>query len=77
MDPATISGVIGRLIARGYVRQAADIKDARLVVLRLTPSGQTAVSAMKAVASDVSQRTLAPLSVGEATSLLRALAKIG
>ena len=36
MDPATISGVVGRLIARGYVRQSTDLKDARLVVLTLT-----------------------------------------
>ena len=39
MDPATISGVVGRLIARGYVRQSTDIKDARLVMLMLTPVG--------------------------------------
>jgi MarR family transcriptional regulator, lower aerobic nicotinate degradation pathway regulator len=77
MDPATISGVIGRLIARGYVRQATDIKDARLVVLTLTPAGQTAVAAMKRVAAEVSRRTLAPLNAGEATALLKALAKIG
>jgi DNA-binding MarR family transcriptional regulator len=47
MDPATISGVVGRLIGRGYVRQASDLKDARLVMLTLTPNGQTAVKAMK------------------------------
>src|SRR5262245_64616855 len=58
MDPATISGVIGRLTARGYVRQATDIKDARLVMLTLTPSGQSAVRTMKGIAAQVSRRTL-------------------
>src|SRR5262245_12117759 len=77
MDPATISGVVGRLIARGYVRQSTDIKDARLVLLMLTPLGQTAVTAMKGVAAEVSQRTLAPLNASEATALRKALAKIG
>jgi DNA-binding MarR family transcriptional regulator len=77
MDPATISGVIGRLFARGYVRQATDIKDARLVVLTLTPAGQSAVAAMKRVAAEVSRRTLAPLRGSEAEQLLKALVKIG
>jgi DNA-binding MarR family transcriptional regulator len=77
MDPATVSGVIGRLIARGYVRQSTDIKDARLVMLMLTPVGQTAVTAMKGTAAEVSRRTLEPLNAAEATVLLKALAKIG
>jgi MarR family transcriptional regulator, lower aerobic nicotinate degradation pathway regulator len=77
MDPATISGVVGRLIARGYVRQATDLKDARLVMLMLTPSGQAAARAMKSVAAEVSQRTLAPLGGAEAAALLKALVKIG
>jgi DNA-binding MarR family transcriptional regulator len=77
MDPATISGVVGRLMARGYVRQATDIKDARLVMLMLTPAGQVAVTAMKSVAAEVSRRTLEPLAPGETTALLKALTKIG
>ena len=77
MDPATISGVVGRLTARGFVRQATDLKDARLVMLTLTPTGQAAVTAMKGMAAEVSRRTLEPLNAGEATVLLKALAKIG
>ena len=77
MDPATISGVIARLIARGYVAQAADPKDGRLVALALTATGKAAVTAMKGVAAQVSRRTLAPLSAQEAGALLKALSKIG
>jgi DNA-binding MarR family transcriptional regulator len=77
MDPATVSGVIGRLIGRGLVRQSADARDARLVLLRLTPAGRAAVLEMKAAAAEVSQRTLEPLEAGESEVLLKALARIG
>ncbi len=77
MDPATVSGVVGRLIARGFVRQSPDARDARLVLLALTPAGRAAVSEMKAVGAEVSRRTLEPLKPAEAGALLRALAKIG
>jgi MarR family transcriptional regulator, lower aerobic nicotinate degradation pathway regulator len=77
MDPATISGVIARLAARGYVAQAADPRDGRLLALGLTAAGAAAVSAMKAVAAEVSQRTLAALSEAEAAAFLEALRKIG
>ena len=77
MDPATISGVVGRLIARGLVRQSPHPRDARLVLLALTPSGRGAVLEMKAAAAEVSRRTLEPLQSGEAEMLLQALAKIG
>jgi DNA-binding MarR family transcriptional regulator len=77
MDPATISGVVGRLIARGFVRQSPDARDARLVLLALTVSGRAAVLEMKAAAADVSRRTLEPLSPAEAQALVKALARIG
>ena len=77
MDPATISGVVGRLIARGFVRQSPDRNDARLLRLALTPAGRSATAEMKAVAAEVSRRTLAPLRPGQCGTLLRALAQIG
>ena len=77
MDPATISGVIGRLTTRGYVQASPDPRDARVVMLGLTPAGKAAVTAMKTVAADVSRKTLEPLSAAEAAALVRALAKIG
>ena len=77
MDPATISGVVGRLIARGFVRQSPDRNDARLLRLALTPAGRSATAQMKAVAATVSQRTLAPLRPEQCEALLRALAQIG
>jgi DNA-binding MarR family transcriptional regulator len=77
MDPATISGVVGRLIARGLVRPSRSRSDARLVRLALTPAGRAATARMKAAAAEVSRRTLTPLAAGRARALLRALAQIG
>jgi DNA-binding MarR family transcriptional regulator len=77
MDPATISGVVGRLIARGLVRPSRSRSDARLVRLALTPAGRVATARMKAAAAEVSRRTLKPLTAERARTLLRALAEIG
>ena len=77
MDPATISGVIGRLTTRGHVQASPDPRDARVAMLGLTPAGKAAITAMKAVAADVSRKTLEPLSAAEAEALVAALAKIG
>jgi MarR family transcriptional regulator, lower aerobic nicotinate degradation pathway regulator len=76
MDPATISGVVGRLIARGLIVQSPNPRDARHVVLTLTQVGRGVIAEMKAVAGNVSRRTLAPLTPGEARELRNALAKV-
>ncbi|HKG84590.1 MAG TPA: MarR family transcriptional regulator [Beijerinckiaceae bacterium] len=77
MDPATIFGVVGRLARRGYVRQSVDESDARVVLVTLTDEGRAAVARMRAVAAEVSRRTLEPLTAKEADTLLRLVAKLG
>lgn len=77
MDPATIWGVVNRLIKRGWVSQAQDPHDGRLVILDLTPIGRAATREMKAVAQNVSDRTVAPLSAEEAGLLVELLRRIG
>ena len=77
MDPATIWGVVSRLIKRGYVSQSVDAKDARLVILELTEEGARATTAMVAVAAEVSRRTLEPLSAEEEEVLLSLLRRLG
>jgi MarR family transcriptional regulator, lower aerobic nicotinate degradation pathway regulator len=77
MDPATIFGVVGRLMKRGLVEQRVDEKDARAVLVALTPEGRRAVARMKAMAAEVSRKTLAPLSRKEAEMLLKLIAKLG
>lgn len=76
MDPATTSGVVGRLLTRGFVAQSHAPDDARLVLLALTPEGRRAIAEMKVDAAEVSRRTLAPLTPGEAQRLLETLDKL-
>jgi MarR family transcriptional regulator, lower aerobic nicotinate degradation pathway regulator len=76
MDPATIFGVVGRLMKRGLVEHRIDETDARVVLVALTSDGRQAVTRMKAIAAEVSSRTLAPLSRKEAATLLRLIAKL-
>lgn len=77
MDPATIFSVVGRLARRGWVRQDADPNDARLVMVSLTPEGAAAARAMKAIAAEVSRRTLAPLTPEEGSQFLALLRRLG
>jgi DNA-binding MarR family transcriptional regulator len=76
MDPATIWGVISRLIKRGFVSQSVDAKDARLVILELTETGRTAARAMKVVAAEVSRQTLEPLAKKEQALFLHLLQRM-
>ena len=76
MDPATIFGVVSRLIKRGFVVQSLDANDARLVILELTDAGREAAVAMKGIAAEVSRRTLEPLSEEEQVLFLQLLQRI-
>jgi MarR family transcriptional regulator, lower aerobic nicotinate degradation pathway regulator len=77
MDPATIWGVINRLIKQGYVAQSPDPNDARLVMAELTNAGRKATLRMKAVAAEVSRETLRPFTDEEARQLLALLGRLG
>ncbi|WP_082173088.1 MarR family winged helix-turn-helix transcriptional regulator [Methylobacterium platani] len=77
VDPATMFGVARRLAARGFVRPSADEADARLVLLALTDEGVGVIEAMKGRGSEVTARTLAPLSPAEADELVRLIARLG
>ena len=77
MDPATILGVVGRLVRQGLIRTRPDPIDGRQMLLELTPEGKVQVVAMKVTATTVSKRTLVSLKPDESETLLRLLAKIG
>ncbi len=76
MDPATIFGVIGRLVKRGLVQQSLDAQDARLVIVSLTPRGEEQAQMMRALGREVSRRTLEPLAADEAATLLSLIGRI-
>jgi len=77
MDPATIASVVGRLTRRGWIRLTSSAEDARMVIVALTEDGAAAATAMRAVAAEVSVRTLAPLSPQEARRFLGLVARLG
>lgn len=76
MDPATIFGVVSRLVKRGYIRQSTHPDDGRMVILELTGEGIDATAAMRAVAAEVSRRTLQPLSEAEQATFLDLLGRL-
>jgi DNA-binding MarR family transcriptional regulator len=77
MDPATIWGVVNRLIRQGYVAQSPAPNDARLVMVELTEAGRKATQRMKAVAANVSRETLRPFTDTEARQLIELLGRLG
>jgi DNA-binding MarR family transcriptional regulator len=76
MDAATIKGVIGRLVARGYVEAQPDPQDSRLRLLKLTSLGHRAVERSLPLAEAITHETLAPLGARERETLLRLLRRL-
>jgi DNA-binding MarR family transcriptional regulator len=76
MDPATIQGVIQRLMARGLIERRPDPADRRATLLRLTGRGGALAREAVARAKTVTQATLEPLPSGERDTLLALLKKL-
>jgi DNA-binding MarR family transcriptional regulator len=76
MDPATIKGVVSRLVARGLVERAADPEDQRRVTLRLSKEGGALVASLIERARRATEATLSPLSAQEQSRLVALLRKI-
>jgi len=76
MDPATIQGVIQRLMARNLIERRADPSDRRATLLRLTPAGLALTKTAIVKVEEVSQSTLAPLDARERATLALLLQKL-
>src|SRR5262245_3679869 len=76
MDPATMQGVIARLLDRGFIARAPDPLDRRRALLRLTPEGRAAFADAAPNGKRITKETLAPLDARERTAFLRLLAKL-
>jgi DNA-binding MarR family transcriptional regulator len=76
MDAATIKGVVDRLTKLGLVATTADPADRRRLTVTLTEAGTALFSARVATALQISQDTVAPLSVEEARVLKALLARL-
>lgn len=77
MDPATVQGVVRRLIARGLVGRAPDPADRRQVKLTLTPAGRSCYHQALECAVAVTEETLAPLAAAERQAFLALLRRLG
>jgi DNA-binding MarR family transcriptional regulator len=76
MDPATIQGVVRRLLARGLVAGAPDPMDRRTIVLSATEAGAALAARGVAHARRATAETLAPLAPAERRTLLALLARL-
>ena len=77
MDPATIQGVVRRLIARGLLRRRTDPMDRRTAVLAATEAGLELCANSVARARRITEATLAPLDAEERARFLTLLRKMG
>jgi DNA-binding MarR family transcriptional regulator len=76
MDPATIQGVVRRLIDRGLVARADDPLDRRTIVLAPTDTGLALAGRAVIAARRITEATLEPLSADERVVLSSLLHKI-
>ena len=76
MDPATIQGVVRRLIGRGFLKRKPDPKDKRRMIPRLTPKGRRVVTRLLDNARRVDATILAPLAPKERVQFLNLLKRL-
>ncbi len=76
MDPATIQGVVRRLITRGLVRRAPDPLDRRTAVLTPTEAGLDLAARAVHCAQRITEATLQPLDAEERRAFLSLLRKL-
>ena len=77
MDPATIQGVVRRLMERALVSRSTDPLDRRTIVLMPTPAGLALAAAAVVAGRRITEATLEPLTADERRVLLSLLRKIG
>ncbi len=76
MDPATIQGVVRRLIERGLLLRTQDAADRRTVVLEPTAAGLALIRSAVASARRITEATLAPFDADERRQFLSLLRKM-
>ena len=76
MDPATIQGVLSRLLSRKLVQWETDPNDGRRRLWRLTSEGEKLINRATPLSLECQKKILAPLTPEEQSDLLRLLKKI-
>jgi DNA-binding MarR family transcriptional regulator len=77
MDPATIQGVVRRLVERGLVERELDPLDRRTSVLVPTAAGLELAGRAVTFAAAITEATLAPLGAADRAQLLALLRRLG
>jgi len=75
-DPATIMGIVNRLVERRLIQKKVDPSDKRKSLLQLTDKGLELIKSLESAAHQVSKHTLKPLSLSEQKIFLKLLAKL-
>ena len=76
MDASTIKGVVDRLRKRGYLETQPDQRDHRRLILSPSAQGERMFADLVTVASDITAKTLEPLTKKEQDQFLRLLSKL-
>jgi DNA-binding MarR family transcriptional regulator len=76
MDPATIQGVIRRLMDRNLIVSRSDPGDKRRTLLRLTDEGAALIDRLVANGARITATTLAPLNDRERETFLSLLVRL-
>ncbi len=76
LDAATIKGVVDRLSKRKLVTVVADVHDRRRHAVTLTSRGRDLTAAALKMAQEITEETLAPLSLEEQMQLRRLLNRL-
>jgi len=76
VDQGSLSRMVERLMARGWVQRTADPSDRRAVAISLTPIGRSLVPKLAAEADKNDQAFFAGLSPTEREKLLRTMQKL-
>ena len=75
-DPATIMGIVNRLVERHLIQKKVDPADKRKSLLQLTDEGLELIDSLESAAHQVSKDTLKPLSASEQKIFLNLLARL-
>ena len=76
MDVATIKGVADRLRHKGLTRVSPDPDDKRRMLISLSGEGRALLDRMREIGRQISDETLAPLTISERSTFMALLRKL-
>ena len=75
-DRSTIGDVLDRMESKGWILRESTTSDRRVKLLKLSPAGHEILLQVEPAIRRVQERLVAPLSRGEAKTLIRLLARM-